>query len=199
MRTPASPPSRQRQTAANLFRITMNRFRTKKKTPEPLGSNDEALNALSAQSAPTSPGLKKSATSRWKRSKKPVEVKPEINLTAVLPTNDDFRTSLLMPNLSARFSMLREQDDPHSLLGKASDDSVLQPRRRSRMDFGGLGDIAEVSSIRSQVRPPFAPGRQDSFASEDGYMSENDPSLGMMSRARPGEGNVLFGGRQKCT
>ncbi|KAK3715889.1 hypothetical protein LTR37_006872 [Vermiconidia calcicola] len=176
----------------------MNRFRTKKKTLEPLGSNDEALNALSAQWAPTSPGLKKSATSRWKRSKKPVEeIKPEINVTAVLPTNDDFRTSLLMPNLSARFSMLREQDDPNSLLGKASDDSVLQPRRRSRMDFGGLGDIAEVSSIRSQVRPPFAPGRQDSFASEDGYMSENDTSLGMMSRARPGEGNVLFGGRQK--
>jgi hypothetical protein len=119
-----------------------------------------------------------------------------------LPSTDDFRTSLLMPNLSARFSMLREQDDPRSLLGKASDDSVLQPRRRSRMDFGGLGDIAEVdaSSIRSQkICPPFAFERQDSFASEDGYASENDSSQNgsVMSRARPGEGNILFGGRQK--
>ena len=68
-------------------------------------------------------------------------------VTNLVPSTDNFRTSLLMPGLSSRFSMLREQDDPKSLLGKASDDSVLQPRRRSRMDFGGLGDIAEVSSM----------------------------------------------------
>ena len=170
----------------------------KKAPPEPLNANIDAFQALSfSQPSPqvTSPGLKKSA-SRWKRQKKPVEVKPEINVAAALPPTDDFRTSLMMPSFTARFSMLREQDDPNSLLGKAMDDSVLQPRRKSRMDFGTLGDIAEVSSIRSQVRPPFAYGRQDSFASEDGYGSETD-SQGMMSRARPGEGNTLFGGRQK--
>ena len=69
------------------------------------------------------------------------------------------------------------------------------------MDFGGLGDIAEVevSSIKSpKVRPPFAFERQDSFASEEGYGSENgSQGDSMMTRARPGEGNVLFGGRQK--
>ena len=196
----------------------MNRFRRKKEVPQPLpqavitASNDEALAALSAgrpssRSAPLpaqipSPttGLKKSGTRRWGKPKKPVEVAPALDLSGALPSIDDFRTSLLMPNMSARFSMLREQDDPRSLLGKASDDSVLQPRRRSRMDFGGLGDIAEdASSVRSQkVRPPFAFERQDSFQSEEGFGSDNgSQGDSVLARSRPGEGNNLFGGRQK--
>ncbi|GAB7364575.1 hypothetical protein MBLNU230_g5382t1 [Neophaeotheca triangularis] len=184
----------------------MNRFLNKKKAAEPASVNSDALNALSAP-APTSPTLKKSKTSRWKKGKQPPpeEPKPEINYTAALPDTDDFRTSLLMPNLSARFSMLREQDDPSSKLGKASDDSVLQPRRRSRMmDYGfgssnGLGDIAEVASMKSSIRPPFVESnRADSYGSADGYGTDDEShGAGMMARSRPGEGNNLFGGRQK--
>ncbi|KAK4542595.1 hypothetical protein LTR36_006643 [Oleoguttula mirabilis] len=181
----------------------MNKFLNRKKTPDGVAtSNEEAYNALS--SPPPTPGIKKSATSRWKKTKKAADPMPELNIAAALPASDDFRTSLLMPNLSARFSMLREQDDPTSLLGKASDDSVLQPRRRSRMlDYGfgsnGLNDIAEVQSINSSIRPPFAYSRQESYGSEDGYGSENESTHNgsMLARARPGEGNVLFGGRQK--
>ncbi|KAF2267859.1 hypothetical protein CC78DRAFT_30490 [Lojkania enalia] len=126
------------------------------------------------------------------------EPKPEIDLTTALPSTDDFRTSLIMPGLSTRFSMLREQDDPKSKLGKASDDSVLHPKRQSRLhEFGfvpgGLSDIAEVSSLNGSIRPPFANERQNSF---DSHNTE-DSGGSMMSRARPGEGNVLFGGRQK--
>lgn len=196
---------RRKRAPADVFRLTMNKFLSKKKAaPEPVAiHHSESLNALTAAPPETSPGLKKSGT-RWKRSKKPVEQKPEINIATVLPPSDDFRTSLLMPNLSARFSMLREQDDPRSLLGKASDDSVLQPRRRSRMmDFGfnasALNDIAEVQSIHSSIKKPWAVERQDSFGSEDGYNSENEYSVNgsVMSRARPGEGNTMFGGRQK--
>lgn len=141
-----------------------------------------------------------------KRAKKaPAQPKVELDLSNVLPSDDNFRTSLLMPGLSTRFSMLREQDDPHSMLGKASDDSVLMPNRRSRLyNFGyspsHLGDIAEVSSLNGSVRPNFDPGRrQDSFASADGYGTDDESlrSGSMMSRSRPGEGNVLFGGRQK--
>ncbi|OQO10791.1 hypothetical protein B0A48_04091 [Cryoendolithus antarcticus] len=182
----------------------MNRFLNRKKTDESVEVNKDALAQLSSP-PPVSPGLKKSATSRWKKNKRVIETKPEINLATVLPSSDNFRTSLLMPNLSARFSMLREQDDPNSMLGKASDDSVLQPSRRSRMfDFGapgyGLSDIAEVRSINSSIRPPFAhSNKHGSYASEDGYGSENESmhAGSVMSRSRPGEGNVLFGGRQK--
>lgn len=133
------------------------------------------------------------------------EPKPELNIAAALPAADDFRTSLIMPGLSTRFSMLREQDDPNSKLGKASDDSVLHPKRQSRLhEFGfapgGLTDIAEVSSLKGSlndslhgpVRPPFASERSGSF---DSQATEEGSSI--MSRARPGEGNVLFGGRQK--
>lgn len=71
----------------------------------------------------------KSKKSRDDDAEKPLDI------SAALPSSDDFRTSLLMTGLSARFSMLREQDDPNSKLGKASDDSVLF-RRQSRMDYG---------------------------------------------------------------
>ncbi|KAF2747421.1 hypothetical protein M011DRAFT_59519 [Sporormia fimetaria CBS 119925] len=126
------------------------------------------------------------------------EPEPQINLATVLPPTDDFRTSLIMPSLSTRFSMLREQDDPNSKLGKASDDSVLHPKRQSRLhEFGfvpgGLSDIAEVSSIKGSARPGFSAERQDSF---DSRRSE-DNSGSVMTRSRPGEGNNLFGGRQK--
>jgi hypothetical protein len=126
------------------------------------------------------------------------ETKPQFNLDAALPKVDDFRTSLIMPGLSTRFSMLREQDDPKSKLGKASDDSVLHPKRQSRLhEFGfmagGLSDIAEVSSLNGSIRPPFANERTNSFDSS----REDDGSGSMMTRSRPGEGNVLFGGRQK--
>ncbi|GAB7351484.1 hypothetical protein MBLNU459_g2135t1 [Dothideomycetes sp. NU459] len=165
----------------------MNRFLNKKKTADDFNSS------------PLSPPQ---SSKRWRKAKKAqVEEKPQIDVAAALPPSDDFRTSLIMPNLSARFSMLREQDDPNSKLGKASDDSVLQPQRQSRLlDFGftsnNLSDIAEVSSVYSSIRPPFARQRTDSYASEEGT---DDASLNgsMMSRARHGEGNVLFGGRQK--
>lgn len=182
----------------------MNRLLNRKKTDDSqLGNSDARLQSPTPPLA--SPGLKKSGTSRWKHKTRNVkeepEPKPEINLSDALPSNDDFRTSLLMANLSQRFSMLREQDDPGSLMGKASDDSVLEPRRRSRkLDFGfgasGLTDIDEVRSINSSIRPPFANEKHQSFRSEDGYASEHE-SPNVMARSRPGEGNTLFGGRQK--
>lgn len=125
-------------------------------------------------------------------SKKSHEEEPkEIDLSSALPSKDEFRTSLLMTGLSARFSMLREQDDPKSKLGKASDDSVLFPKRQSRlMDFGAqLHDIAEIESIKAR---PFA--RIDSYVSSDDAASTNGS---IMHRSKPTEGNNLFGGRQK--
>jgi hypothetical protein len=139
------------------------------------------------------------AGKKSKKGKKGQQIEPvfELNLATALPATDDFRTSLIMPSLSTRFSMLREQDDPTSKIGKASDDSVLPPKRQSRLhEFGffpgGLSDIAEVQSINGSIRPPFANERQNSFDS-----SATGDGGSMMTRSRPGEGNILFGGRQK--
>ncbi|KAK8078740.1 hypothetical protein PG994_002547 [Apiospora phragmitis] len=162
----------------------MNRFRTKKKGKEEVA-------------APRPSQDSESSGFRFRKGKKQQEdPKPEIDLASALPSSDDFRTSLLMTGLSARFSMLREQDDPSTKIGKALDDSVLFPKRQSRMqDFGpagalsalgGLSDIAEVESIRAP------------FARNDPYASDNDSTHGsVMTRAKPTEGNNLFGGRQK--
>ncbi len=175
----------------------MNRFRSRKKstgasTPRSTSDDSEI------------PSLPMFSGKSFKKSKKAQpEPKPEVDLSTALPSSDDFRTSLLMPNLSARFSMLREQDDPTSKLGKANDDSVLHPRRKSRLgDFGfqpgrgPLTDISEIGSIHAPIRPPFASARTGSYASGDGYSTDDD-SNSMISRSRPGEGNNLFGGRQK--
>ncbi|KAK0383606.1 hypothetical protein NLU13_9517 [Sarocladium strictum] len=158
----------------------MNRFRTKKK-------------AKDDSSAPR-PSVEHESSGPFRMfGKKKVqeeEPKKDIDLATALPSSDDFRTSLLMNGLSARFSMLREQDDPNSKIGKASDDSVLFPKRQSRLDmFGaGLHDIAEVESLRA---PPFA--RQDSLVSDDAASTSGS----VMNRSKPTEGNNLFGGRQK--
>lgn len=159
----------------------MNRFKTKKK-----GGKDEVVDVRPSLESDHSFSLFRRGGKKTTES----ESKKEIDLTTALPSEDDFRTSLLMSGLSARFSMLREQDDPSTKIGKASDDSVLYPKRQSRFaDFGfansqGLGDIAEVESI---IAPPFL--RKDSTASNE--------SGGIMTRSRPMESNVMFGGRQK--
>lgn len=93
--------------------------------------------------------------------------------------------------------MLREQDDPSSKIGKANDDSVLFPKRASRLDLfkgHGLSEITEVDSLRGSIRPPFASIRTESYVSGGGYDTDDGS---VMSRSRPGEGNTMFGGRQK--
>ena len=162
----------------------MNRFRTKKK-----GKDDASIGGRPSIEADSSGPF------RMFGKKKQLDdgAKRQVDLAAALPPSDDFRTSLLMTGLSARFSMLREQDDPNSKLGKASDDSVLSPRRQSRLALeytspNTLHDIAEVESLRA---PAF--GRFDSYQSDDASSTTGS----VMGRAKPIEGNNLFGGRQK--
>ncbi|KAL5585851.1 hypothetical protein FOVSG1_013543 [Fusarium oxysporum f. sp. vasinfectum] len=159
----------------------MNRFRGKKKAKDGLDAPRPSVESES--SSPFRMFGKKKGREE--------EPKKEIDLATALPSTDDFRISLLMTNLSARFSMLHEQDDPNTKVGKASDDSVLFPNRQSRMmDFGfdaGLGNVAEVESIRA----PFA---RSSMQSNDDAASTNGSVMG---RSKPIEGNNLFGGRQK--
>ncbi|CAL3963783.1 unnamed protein product [Diplocarpon coronariae] len=177
----------------------MNRFRTKKRGKE---APDGLVRASTDSDGPP-PTIKPSKTFRLGKKSQEPEPKPEIDLSTALPASDDFRTSLLMSGLSARFSMLREQDDPKSKIGKASDDSVLFPKRLSRLnELGlstqGLSDIAEVSSINGSIRPPFATSRTGSYVGLEGYGTDDDSTHGgMMNRSKPGEGNNLFGGRQK--
>ena len=178
----------------------MNPFRTRKKSHD--GGEPTYQQRSDTPDLPVRPPVTlRNRTFRRNKKAKP-EPRVEVDLTMVLPSSDDFRTSLLMPNLSARFSMLREQDDPNSKLGKANDDSVLSPKRASRLFLfagEGLTDIAEVASIAGSLRPPFAYGRSDSQPSMDGYGTDDDASMsgGVMGRSKPGQGNQFFGGRQK--
>lgn len=162
----------------------MNRFRSRKKASDD-GETD----------VPPMPSYSRT----FRRNKKPAPEpkQPAVDIATVLPSSDDFRTSLLMPNLSARFSMLREQDDPTSKIGKANDDSVLFPKRASRLNLfhrNELTDIAEVASLNGSIRPAFASTKAYSYGSSDGYGTDDGY---VMNRPRPGEGNNLFGGRQK--
>lgn len=173
----------------------MNRFRSRKKSFHD-DSFDPSRRPSTGSDVPALP-IFSSKTFRRNRKNQP-EPRPQIDLATALPSSDDFRTSLLMPNLSKRFSMLREQDDPHSKIGKANDDSVLFPKRTSRLDLfssGALKDISEDGTINARIRPPFASSRTDSYGSEGSAWMDDDRSI--TNRARPGEGNTMFGGRQK--
>ena len=105
----------------------MNRFRTKKKA-----AKEEAA-AIARSSEDSEHSSMSGGFKGFRKGKKAQmeEPKREFDLSTALPSDDNFRTSLLMTNLSARFSMLREQDDPSTKIGKASDDSVLYPKRQS--------------------------------------------------------------------
>ncbi|KAL3435871.1 hypothetical protein BDV09DRAFT_166332 [Aspergillus tetrazonus] len=176
----------------------MNRFRKSKKEKEVKREKAKEDVVVTETSVPPT-----TFGAILKKNKKEPESKPDldIDLSSALPSTDDFRTSLLMPKLSARFSMLREQDDPESLIGKASDDSVLFPRRASRLNLFGhnpslLTDIDEVSS---SGRPSFNHERGSYASGSDGYNGDDDSQHqgSIMSRGRRTEGNNLFGGRQK--
>lgn len=159
----------------------MNRLRGKKKNKEDGYAGRPSMDAESS-------GPFRMFTKKKSQEEEP---KKEVDLTAALPAQDDFRTSLLMTGLSARFSMLREQDDPKSKLGKASDDSVLFPKRHSRLAeySAALPDITEIESIKARHF-----GRVDSFVSSDDAASSHES---IMNRGKPSDGNNLFGGRQK--
>ncbi|KAL8681399.1 MAG: hypothetical protein Q9186_002474 [Xanthomendoza sp. 1 TL-2023] len=173
----------------------MNRFRSRKKSFHD-ASAEPSRRPSTESELPVLP-IFSSKTFRRNKKNQP-EPKPQLDLSTALPPSDHFRTSLMMPNLSARFSMLREQDDPHSKIGKANDDSVLFPKRASRLDLigsAGLSGISEDASLRAPIRPPFASSRTESYDSNNTDWTDDDRS--MISRARPGEGNTMFGGRQK--
>ena len=171
----------------------MNRFRSRKKSHDGGDSQRPSLNL----DLPPLPPTSSSKGLKWGKGSRPEAKQPEVDIGTVLPSSENFRTSLLMPNLSARFSMLREQDDPKTKIGKANDDSVLFPKRTSRLNLFGhdeFADAVEVSSAPSSARPPFAYERNFSHGSSEGYGTDDG---GIMNRSRAGEGNTLFGGRQK--
>ncbi|KAL8729942.1 MAG: hypothetical protein Q9166_004387 [cf. Caloplaca sp. 2 TL-2023] len=175
----------------------MNRFRSRKKSFHD-ASADPSRRLSTDSEVPALPIFSSKTFRRNKKNQPEPEPKPQVDLSTALPPSDNFRTSLLMPNLSARFSMLREQDDPHSKIGKANDDSVLFPKRVSRLDLfnsGGLNNISGDRSLHAPIRPPFASTRTESYGSDGTNWTDDDRS--MISRARPGEGNTMFGGRQK--
>ncbi|KIW81242.1 hypothetical protein Z517_04267 [Fonsecaea pedrosoi CBS 271.37] len=164
---------------------------------KPKAKDDTYIIPPAASSDPALPT--KLSRSLKRKPKNVVEPKPEIDLTTVLPDKNDFRTSLLMPGLSARFSMLREQDDPNTKVGKASDDSVLFPKRASRLNLfshNPLTDIAETESIQTAFRAPFA-DEERSYSPSEGAGYASDDAGSVLARSRPVDGNNLFGGRQK--
>ncbi|KIW32705.1 uncharacterized protein PV07_04233 [Cladophialophora immunda] len=164
---------------------------------KPKAKDDTYIIPPAASSDPALPS--KLSRSLKRKQKNVVEPMPQIDLTTALPDQNDFRTSLLMPGLSARFSMLREQDDPNTKVGKASDDSVLFPKRASRLNLfshNPLTDIAETESIQTAFRAPFS-DEERSYSPFEGAGYASDDAGSVLARSRPVDGNNLFGGRQK--
>jgi len=156
----------------------MHRLRNKKKTK---GDDDDGV--------PPVPPVSKNFL---KKNKPAAPELPQVELDHVLPSSDDFRTSLLMPNLAQRFSILKAEQEALAAANASKEaGSSGLPDFTSR--FVGLGDIAETASIDGSIRS--AHNRLTSRSDERRPSEDGDGS--MMNRGRAGEGNVLFGGRQK--
>ncbi|KAL7272532.1 hypothetical protein RUND412_004653 [Rhizina undulata] len=165
----------------------MHRLRNKKKTKEEEGG------------VPPMPSL-----TLFKRGKnQPPPPQPEVDLDHVLPNSDEFRTSLLMPNLTQRFSILQSEQataaaaeasagmNGENFIGRGEMEATANGQQYVPVaPFMGLGDIAETASLDGSMG-----GNRMTTYTQDSSMS--DESVGIMNRARGGEGNVLFGGRQK--
>ncbi|KAJ6256050.1 hypothetical protein Dda_9142 [Drechslerella dactyloides] len=138
------------------------------------------------------------------KSQPPPASRPQVDLTQALPPTDDFRISLMMPNLEKRFSVLREGEQGHgpgvngigygalasgTMFSDGRDNEFVRPPPGG----AGLADITEVASIRSGSR---AEGSID-LTERPNVNQGEDYNGGVMNRPRHGEGNVLFGGRQK--
>ncbi|KAK6539908.1 hypothetical protein TWF694_008743 [Orbilia ellipsospora] len=139
------------------------------------------------------------------KSQPPPVTRPQVDLTQALPPTDDFRISLMMPNLEKRFSVLREgegegfEDGPGvhgigygalasgTMFNDGKDNDFVKPPQGN----AGLADITEVASIRSGSR------EEGSFDLAERPSQSEDYNGSIMNRPRQGEGNVLFGGRQK--
>ncbi|EPS43228.1 hypothetical protein H072_2768 [Dactylellina haptotyla CBS 200.50] len=138
------------------------------------------------------------------KSQPPPASRPQVDLTQALPPTDDFRISLMMPNLEKRFSVLREgeqrpEDGPGAhgigygalasgtLFNDGKDGEFVRPPN----NHNGLADITEIASIRSGSRA------EGSLDLPENPMQNVDYGGSMMDRPRQGEGNILFGGRQK--
>ncbi|KAF3913212.1 hypothetical protein AA313_de0206821 [Arthrobotrys entomopaga] len=139
------------------------------------------------------------------KSQPPPVTRPQVDLTQALPPTDDFRISLMMPNLEKRFSVLREgegegfEDGPGvngigygalasgTMFNDGKDNEFVKPPQGNT----GLADITEVASIRSGSR------EEGSFDLAERPSQSDDYNGSIMNRPRQGEGNVLFGGRQK--
>ncbi|KAH8168673.1 hypothetical protein LIA77_11937 [Sarocladium implicatum] len=153
----------------------MNPFRTKK-----AGEDDWEQQSHKGMGAFRQFGRKKG------KGKQPQAI---VEYDTVLPPSDDFRTSLLLGSLTARFSLLRDvNEDKNRVIFQ--DESILFPKRHSGLHIFGpdLSAPADEATSTTQLQ---------SVHEEAAIQNLNPPSESVMSRSKPGKGNNLFGGRQK--
>lgn len=132
---------------------------------------------------------------KWGRTPEPPP-KAELDIEHALPPSDDFRTSLLMPNLAQRFSILQMEAAAAAAAaasGKMNGEnfSVADGFVFSNPQFTPLREITETSSIAESG------AEHHRLTTKSQESAASDESAGVMDRSRGGGGNVLFGGRQK--
>lgn len=167
----------------------MHRFFSKKKTDDCQGSssilprNHDRPRTVHSQSSKSS--LSKSVKPLKQASR---ELPSTSSVDHALPSTDDFRTSLLMPDLSARFTFLRHVDSSNSTSARLYTED-------SSHDFSAIHLSRHQPANGPHTHSP------DSASSafhtpEPTHDTELYPGS-IMSRGRTHNTNALFGARQK--
>jgi hypothetical protein len=162
----------------------MHRLRNKKKNK---GEESDG-EITSPPLAPTVPHVSMGGLLGGKKNKQAPQESNNLDFDFALPPTDDFRTSLLMPNLANRFSILKAEQQA-AAAAAANGEDLPQPYK----PFAALDDIAETSSLNGSLMS----AHDRLTAKSDDRRASEDDTGSVMSRPRGGEGNVLFGGRQK--
>lgn len=148
---------------------------------------------------------------------------PSIDVAFSLPSENDFRTSLLMPKMADRFSLLR-MDEQYSMQERRSPVVIVQPQQQQQPKQGqgqvvqmqmqmpeqGMGNanyphshgrdlsILEEFDEDEEELPVRPWARHENNHSRNGHRTmQEGMSKDEFMRVRTQEGNGLFGGRQR--
>ena len=155
------------------------------------------MNPFRKRSKSTSAGDdKKSSRGREKVSNATKQIQA-VDIPICLPDENEFRTSLLLPKMADRFSLLRLEDQIHNEETNQSLEFPLQsPTAPYRTHARDLSVLQEWDEEDDDL--PIKPWeRTEGRGKKDGPNLHDAMSVDDFMRARAAEGNSLFSGRQR--
>jgi hypothetical protein len=125
------------------------------------------------------------------------QIIPSLDVAFSLPSENEFRTSLLMPKMADRFSLLRVEEANRGARSPMGETFMFEQPNVKVSHGRDLSVLEEFDEDEDEL--PVRPwARQNGSSSRNGHRTMREGmSKDEFLRARNQEGNNLFGGRQR--